>query len=88
MLNLFKLFGTIAVNNSDANDSIDDTTDRAQGAASSIQSAFKKIGTAVITYFAADKIKDFGLEVAETSATVAAEQSAFSSCFAWMLSFS
>lgn len=77
MLNLFKLFGTIAVNNSDANDSIDDTTDRAQGAASSIQSAFKKIGTAVITYFAADKIKDFGLEVAETSATVAAEQSAF-----------
>ena len=77
MLNLFKLFGTIAVNNSDANDSIDDTADRAEGAASSIQSAFKKIGTAVITYFAVDKIKDFGMEIAETSATVAAEQSAF-----------
>lgn len=77
MLNIFKLFGTIAINNSDANSSIDDTTDKAHGAASSIENAFKKIGTAVVTYFAADKIKDFGMAAAETAAEVSAEQSAF-----------
>lgn len=60
-MELFKLFGTIAIQNADANEAIDDTTDKAQQSESKISSAFKKIGAAVATYFAVDKIKDFGL---------------------------
>ena len=60
-MELFKLFGTIAIQNADANEAIDDTTDKASQSENKISSAFKKIGTAVATYFAVDKIKDFGL---------------------------
>lgn len=76
-MNLFKIFGTIAVNNSEANTAIDDTSDRASSASGVIQGAFKKIGAAVVTYFAVDKIKDFGQAIVQASAEVSAEQSAF-----------
>lgn len=76
-MNLFKIFGTIAVNNSEANTAIDDTSDRASSASGEIQGAFKKIGAAVVTYFAVDKIKDFGQAIVQASAEVSAEQSAF-----------
>ena len=59
-LELFKLLGTIAVDNQKANEGIDDTTGRASMAQGKIVDAFKKIGTAVVTYFAVDKIVDFG----------------------------
>ncbi|MGC4018947.1 MAG: hypothetical protein QM793_06790 [Muricomes sp.] len=77
-MNLFKIFGTIAVNNSEANSAVDETADKADSASSAISGAFKKIGAAVATYFAVDKIKDFGIEIVNTSAEVSAEQSAFS----------
>lgn len=76
-MNLFKIFGTIAVNNTEANNSIDDTADRAGSASSVMQSAFKKIGSAVVTYLAVDKIREFGTEIVNCSAEVSAEQSAF-----------
>lgn len=76
-MDLFKLFGTIAIDNEEANDSIDDTTDRAKDSSESIVKSFKKIGTAVLTYFAVDKIIDFGTKCVEAAATVAAETSAF-----------
>lgn len=76
-MNLFKIFGTIAVNNSEANNAVDETADKASSASSAISGAFKKIGTAVVTYFAADKIKSFGQEIVNCSAEVSAEQSAF-----------
>lgn len=76
-MNLFKLFGTIAINNSEANTAIDDTSDRASSASGVMQGAFKKIGAAVVTYFAVDKIKDFGQAIVQASAEVSAEQSAF-----------
>ena len=76
-MNLFKIFGTIAVNNSEANTAIDDTSDCARSASGVIQGAFKKIGAAVVTYFAVDKIKDFGQAIVQASAEVSAEQSAF-----------
>ena len=41
---LFRLLGTIAINNDDANKEIDGTTQKAESAGSKIGSAFKKIG--------------------------------------------
>lgn len=76
-MELFKLFGTIAIQNADANEAIDDTTDKASQSENKIGSAFKKIGAAVVTYFAVDKIKDFGQAIVQASAEVSAEQSAF-----------
>ncbi len=76
-MDLFKLVGTIAVNNQKANQAIDDTTDKAEQGSSSMSGSFKKIGGAIATYFATDKIIDFGKEVVNTAAEVAAETSAF-----------
>lgn len=45
-MDIFKLFGTIAVNNSEANKAIDDTAGRAEKSEGRISSAFKKIGKA------------------------------------------
>lgn len=80
-MELFKLFGTIAIQNSEANDQIDDTTDKAEQSENKISSAFKKVGTAVATYFAADKIKDFGLNCINAAADASAASSQFSQVF-------
>lgn len=84
-MNVFELFGTIAINNEQANKAIADTGKQAGGLSKTMESAFgklqgtaKKIGAAVATAFAVDKIKDFGQSCAETYASVAAEQAAFS----------
>ena len=76
-MELFKLLGTIAIENDSANKAIDETTDKASGASSSMIDAFKRIGAAVATYFAVDKLIDFGKEIVNTSATVQAEEAAF-----------
>lgn len=76
-MELFKLFGTIAVNNDEANQNIDETTGKAEGAESRMSAAFKKIGSAVAAAFAVDKIVAFGKSITEAAATVAAEQSSF-----------
>ena len=68
-MELFKLFGTIAVNNSDANKAIDDTTGKAEKSETRMTSAFKKIGAAVATFFAVDKIITFGKSVVTTTAS-------------------
>ena len=39
-MELFKLFGTIAIQNADANEQIDDTTDRAKESENQISGAF------------------------------------------------
>ena len=69
LLELFKLFGTIAINNGDANKAIDDTTGRAEKSESRMSSAFKKIGAAITTYFAVDKLVSFGKSVVDTTAS-------------------
>ena len=48
IVDLFRLKGTIAINNSDANLAIDDTTGRAEQSHSKISSAFSKIGSAAV----------------------------------------
>lgn len=77
-MELFRLFGTVGLNGVEqTQDEIDETAGHAERGESKMTSAFKKIGTAVMTYFAVDKIIDFGKSIVDASATVSAEASAF-----------
>ena len=80
-MELFKLFGTIAIENDEANSSIDETTDKASGAGDKISSALKKVGGVVATAFAVDKIKDFGVNCINAAADASAMTSQFSQVF-------
>lgn len=80
-MELFKLFGTIAINNSQANKDIDETTGKASDASDKMSGTFKKIGTAVATYFAVDKIKEFGLGCINAAADANAASSQFTQVF-------
>jgi len=65
-MELFKLFGTIAINNSDANKAIDETTGKAEKAHSKIGGAFEKIGSAAATV---GKVAAAGMGLATTGIT-------------------
>lgn len=49
-MNVFELFGTIAINNKGANDALKDTTQKAERTGKQIQEAFKKVGSATMKY--------------------------------------
>lgn len=66
-MELFKIFGTIAVDNQAANNAIDETTDKA----SSIGSAFQKIGGVAVK---AGKVIAAGIGAAATGISVVAKQ--------------
>lgn len=70
-MELFKLFGTIAVDNSGANSAIDDTTDRAEQSQSKIGSAFSKIGSAAVKV---GKVMATGLAVGSVAITALGKQ--------------
>ena len=83
-MNVFELFGTIAINNEQANKALSDTGKQANGLSRTMEAAFGKIqstavkiGAAVASAFAIGKIKDFGQECSQVYASVAAEQAAF-----------
>lgn len=76
-MELFKLFGTIGIKNEEANQAIDETTEKAEGSESRMGAAFKKIGAAIAAAFAIDKIIAFGKEIVNVAAEVDAEVSAF-----------
>lgn len=80
-MELFKLFGTIAINNQEANESIDETTGKASGAQSKMVDAFKKIGTAVVAAFAVEKIVNFGKACLDAAANAQAMESQFTQVF-------
>lgn len=80
-MTLFELVGKIIIKNKDANDQLDETTGRASKASDGISSAFKKIGGAVATFFAADKIKDFGLSCINAVSDANAASSQFTQVF-------
>lgn len=65
-MELFKLFGTIAINNESANQAIDDTVGKAKSSESSLTSTFKKVGTAIAGAFSVKKIIDFGVQSVNT----------------------
>jgi len=48
LMELFKLLGTIAISNSDANDALDDTTEKGESAREKLSGAFSKIGSAAV----------------------------------------
>lgn len=80
-MELFKILGTIAINNQEANKSLDETTGKAQDSQSKMVGAFKKIGTAVVTYFAVDKIVNFGKACLNAAADASATASQFTQVF-------
>ncbi|CAK7066820.1 MAG: hypothetical protein EUB_03641 [Eubacterium sp.] len=80
-MELFKLLGTIAINGDSAKKEIDETTGKAQKAEGSMTSTFKKIGAAVTTYFAIDKVVEFGKACVESAATVQAAEAQFEAAF-------
>lgn len=63
-MELFKILGTIAVTNADANDAIDETTGKAENSADKVGSAFSKIGKAAL---AVGKVIAVGMGVAITA---------------------
>ena len=71
-MELFKLFGTIAVNNQAANSAIDETTDKAEKSHGGISSAFGKIGNAAVKV---GKVVATGLGVAAVAIGAIAKQS-------------
>ena len=77
-MELFKLFGTLAINGTDqAKRELDDVSGKAEKAENRMSAAFKKIGTAVAAAFAVDRIKEFGKAIVDSAAEVAAEEAAF-----------
>lgn len=87
-MELFKLLGKIVIENSDANKALDQTSDKAQEAAVSVDKgssgmmgAFKKVGAAVATYLTVDAIKDFGVACITAAADANAMESQFSQVF-------
>ena len=80
-MELFKLFGTIAIDNSQANKDIDETTGKAADSSGKMVGAFKKIGTAVATYMGVEVIKNFGLGCINAAADASAAASQFSQVF-------
>ena len=80
-MELFKLFGKIVIENSEANDEIDETKKKAQDTSNSMSGAFKKIGGAVATYLTVDAIKTFGAGCLTAAADANAASSQFSQVF-------
>jgi len=81
-MELFRIFGTIGLNGTDSvNHDLGDVTGNAEQTANKIAGAFKKIGAAVVAYFAVNKIKDFGVKIVQTAATVQAETAQFEAAF-------
>lgn len=76
-MEIFKLFGTILIKDDKALKTLNNLDSKANTASSKLSKAFKKIGQAVITYFAIDKIRQFGQACVEAAADVEAETSAF-----------
>lgn len=80
-MELFKLLGTIAIDSSGADKALEGTTKNAETSAGKIVNAFKKVATAVATYLAVDKIKDFGLACVNAAADTQAMNSQFEQVF-------
>ncbi|MFW3364499.1 phage tail protein [Aerococcus viridans] len=81
MNEIFKLFGTIGLNNKEANKGIDETTGKAQSASGKIAGFFKKAAVAIGTVFAAGKLIDFGKAAVEAAASAQAIQAQFEQVF-------
>lgn len=76
-MNVFELFGTIAIDHTGAEKGIDKTVGHAKDAENALEKTFKRIGTYVAAAFSVKAIVDFGKACTQVYADVAAEQAAF-----------
>ncbi len=77
-MELFKILGRIALNGYDeAREDLDSFGQAGESSANTFQKALKKIGKAVTTYLAVDKIVSFGKACVAAASDVAAEEAAF-----------
>ena len=81
MMELFKLFGTIGLNNKDANKGIDETTGKARDASTKIAGFFQKAAVAIGAAFAVQKLVDFGKMTVEAAASAQAIKAQFEQVF-------
>ena len=81
-MNVFKVVGEWVINGvQKAQRDISNVTEQAEQSDSRMSGAFKRIGAAVATYFATDKIISFGRECIEVSAQVRAQTAQFEAAF-------
>ena len=81
-MELFKIFGTIALSGQENfNNQLTDATKKGESAGDKISKAFRKIGTAVATYFSVTAIKNFGQACITAAADAAAMSSQFTQVF-------
>lgn len=78
---IFKLFGTIGLNNDEANKGIDETTGKAEKSSGKIAGFFKKAALVIGSAFAAKKLFDFGKLAVEAAAGAQALQAQFEQVF-------
>ena len=76
-MNVFELFGTIAIDHSEAERGLDKTVRHAKDAENALERTFKRIGRYVATAFSVSAIVNFGKTCTQVYADVAAEESAF-----------
>lgn len=81
-MELFKLLGTIVLDGVDkVKSQLGETTEEADNSGTKMTGAFKKIGSAVVTYLAVDKIMDFGKACIDAASDAQAMNSQFSQVF-------
>ena len=78
---IFRLMGTIGLNNKEANKGIDETTGKAQGASTKIAGFFQKAAVAIGAAFAVQKLVNFGKMTVEAAASAKAIQAQFEQVF-------
>lgn len=76
-MNVFELFGTIAIDHSEAERGLDKTVRHARETENALERTFKRIGRYVATAFTVSSIVNFGKTCTQVYADVAAEESAF-----------
>ncbi len=77
-MDIFQLFGRIAIDSSGADNAIEETVGKVEGSEGRFSSACKKIGAVVAGAFAIDKIKDFGVACIEAGAAFDSQMSTVS----------
>lgn len=80
-MELFKILGTVAVDTSDANKSLDKTTKHAQTSSIQIGKSFLRLAKIIGSTFAVHKIVQFGQTLVSTAGEVAAETAQFQAAF-------
>lgn len=81
MNEIFKLFGTIGLNNDEANKGIDETTGKAKSSSGKIAGFFQKAALTIGTMFAAGTLINFGKMTVEAAASAKAITAQFEQVF-------